>query len=284
MQLSKENFSSNNQIKTLLYRAVFVFFSMVIVAIFSQEFKPTKRLADSKPAINLEKHIPKEFSDWTIDKSVMPILPNPELQDKLNVLYSSILARTYINSTGQRVMFSIAYGSDQGSEATAVHRPEFCYAAQGFKVKSAGQSIINLAAPNSKSIHNNSKQNFIDNNAKFNTAQTSNAQTSNSQINNASAASKAHQIKVQRLIGTQGRRFEPITYWVTLDEEVTLPGINRKLHQIKFGLKGQIPDGMLVRLSTVGLSEKEAFDLQDQFVQQLFFNIDSSVRARYFGA
>ncbi|MES2664147.1 MAG: exosortase C-terminal domain/associated protein EpsI, partial [Pseudomonadota bacterium] len=239
MQLSKESFSSNNQMKTLLYRAVFVFLSMVIIAIFSQEFKPTERLADSKPAINLEKHIPKEFSDWTIDKSVMPILPNPELQDKLDVLYSSILARTYINSDGQRVMFSIAYGSDQGSEATAVHRPEFCYAAQGFKIKPVGQSIINLTASNSEPVNNNSKQNLIENNGNFNTAQPSNAQ-----IN---TVSKTHQIKVQRLIGTQGRRFEPISYWVTLDEEVTLPGINRKLHQIKFGLKGQIPDGMLIR-------------------------------------
>jgi EpsI family protein len=29
---------------------------------------------------------------------------------------------------------SIAYGDDQSSEATAVHRPEFCYRGQGFRV------------------------------------------------------------------------------------------------------------------------------------------------------
>ena len=35
-------------------------------------------------------------------------------------------------------------------------------------------------------------------------------------------------------------------YWVTLDESAALPGVSRKFQQIRYGLQGKIPDGMLV--------------------------------------
>ncbi|MBK7005654.1 MAG: EpsI family protein [Burkholderiales bacterium] len=58
-------------------------------------------------------------------------------------LYSSTLQHLYQHA-GQRVMLSIAYGSDKSSEATSVHRPEFCYSAQGFKVRNFGEAKLNI--------------------------------------------------------------------------------------------------------------------------------------------
>jgi EpsI family protein len=126
---------------------------MASTAWAANAFRPTERLADLKPRIELERQIPKRFGEWIEDTSLLPILPNPEVQAQLNVLYSATLARTYRNATGDRVMLSIAYGSDQGSEATAVHRPEFCYSAQGFSVTDLGVSEATIGQRQLKVKH-----------------------------------------------------------------------------------------------------------------------------------
>jgi len=38
---------------------------------------------------------------------------------------------------------------------------------------------------------------------------------------------------------------------------------------MKYGLRGIIPDGALIRVSTVGLSETASYKLQDQFIHDL---------------
>lgn len=211
---------------------------MVTAAMAANAYRPTQRLADVKPKILLEQQIPKQFGEWVEDTTLLPILPNPEVQAKLDVLYSSTLARTYRNRMGERVMLSIAYGSDQGSEATAVHRPEFCYSAQGFKVNDLGDATTSIGP---------------------------------------------RLLNVRRLVGVVGNRHEPITYWITLDETATLPGFSRKYEQIKYGLRGEIPDGLLFRVSSINSDEAESFKLQDKFLNDLALNMNPSILSRYFG-
>lgn len=205
----------------------------------SEAFKPRERLSLTKTPIDLEKQVPSAMKGWVVDPNIVPLLPDAGLQSKLDSLYSQLLARTYVNATGQRVMLSIAYGADQSSEATAVHRPEFCYSAQGFRVHSAGRQSVKFGA---------------------------------------------RPIEVQRLIAQMGSRFEPIMYWVTLDEHASLPGLSRKLDQLRFGLRGQIPDGMLLRVSTVGLGQAQSFSIQEEFLQTLFEAMSPAIRVRYFGS
>jgi len=222
-----------------LWQSLLVAALMVGAAVAANTYKPTQRLADLKPKIELDRQIPKTFGDWTEDLSQIPILPNPQVQAKLDVLYSSTLARTYRNKAGQRVMLSIAYGSDQSSEATSVHRPEFCYSAQGFKVNNLGE---------------------------------------------ATAAIGSRNLSVQRLRGVLGQRREPITYWITLDETATLPGFSRKYEQLRFGLRGQIPDGLLFRVSSIGSDDGESFNLQEQFLNDLAASMEPTILKRYFGS
>lgn len=219
--------------------AVAVLLAFVITAATAYILKPTYYLADFKTKIDLSNQIPIKFAGWQEDTSFVPVLPNPQVQAKLDVLYSSTLARTYINSKGQRVMLSVAYGSDQSSEVTAVHRPEFCYSAQGFKVTNLGLSSVPVGQRN---------------------------------------------IKVQHLLGVLGQRYEPISYWITVDETATLPGFGRKLIQIRYGLQNKIPDGLLFRLSTVGMKQDESFALQRQFLSDLAASMEPSVVSRYFGS
>lgn len=222
----------------VLPNALLLLAVMVITALAANFYRPTERLADLKPKIQLETQVPKQFGDWIEDTSMIPILPNPELEAKLDALYSETLARTYRNRRGERVMLSIAYGSDQGSEATAVHRPEFCYSAQGFKVSNIGVAPMQIGDRN---------------------------------------------LNVQRLLAVVGNRREPITYWITLDETATLPGFSRKYEQMRYGLRGEIPDGLLFRVSSIGPDDSKNFELQDNFLNELAAAMNPAVTARYFG-
>jgi hypothetical protein len=41
------------------------------------------------------------------------------------------------------------------------------------------------------------------------------------------------------------------------------------LVRLKYGLRGLIPDGALIRVSTVGLPQEASYRLQDQFIRDL---------------
>ena len=109
------------------------------------QLQPRTRLSDQRLPVRLESQVPQAFGNWKLLPGVVPVLPNPELQASLDALYSQTLARAYVGPADEKVMLSIAYGSDQSSEATAVHRPEFCYAAQGFRVQDFLRAIQELA-------------------------------------------------------------------------------------------------------------------------------------------
>ena len=98
-----------------------------------------------------------------------------------------------------------------------------------------------------------------------------------------------HDLQVVRLMATAGQRREPITYWVTLGHSASIPGVSRKLAQLKYGLQGWIMDGMLMRISSLTPSTDEAElsaakALQEQFVNDLAVAMPASDRARFFGS
>jgi EpsI family protein len=200
--------------------------------------RPNRRASEIYAPIRLEEQVPEAFGGWTIDTTIIPVLPDPSVRAMLDALYNQVLARTYIDGSGRRVMLSIAYGGDQGSDATQSHRPEFCYSAQGFTVQRVDTTLLDI---------------------------------------------EGHRVIVNRLVSRMGSRFEPITYWMTLNDRNIVPGLTRKLQQIQIGLTGLIPDGMLVRVSTVGLEQDESFAAQQVFLNSLHANMDTAIRARYFG-
>lgn len=116
---------------------------MLSTAGLALALKPTNKIADAGPKVNLETLIPKQFGDWKIDESIVPLIANPEQEEVLNKIYNQTLTRTYINNKGERVMLSIAYGGDQ-SRTMQVHRPEVCYTAQGFQVDKMQKALINV--------------------------------------------------------------------------------------------------------------------------------------------
>ena len=105
---------------------------------------PTQKIADQKPPIQLEKIIPTSFGDWQEIKQSGQQIVNPQELQMLNEIYSQTLSKSYVNSAGYRIMLSIAYGGDQ-SRDLQVHRPEVCYAAQGFQTSEQQKVVLNIA-------------------------------------------------------------------------------------------------------------------------------------------
>ena len=76
-------------------------------------------------------------------------------------------------------------------------------------------------------------------------------------------------LRVRRLLATQGGRFEPITYWITVGERTTVTGTEQKLAQLAYSTRGVVPDGMLVRVSSIDRDTSRAYALQQQFIAGL---------------
>ena len=91
------------------------------------------------------------------------------------------------------------------------------------------------------------------------------------------------EIPVRRLYGNIGARIEPVMYWFTVGDKAVLSTTEKRLVDLRFGLTGRIPDGMLFRVSSIDGDQKQAIQLQDQFVTQLLQAVPSADRKRLSG-
>jgi EpsI family protein len=77
-------------------------------------------------------------------------------------------------------------------------------------------------------------------------------------------------IAVKRLeTNLSNQRYEPVTYWTTIGDQVVTTGVNKKMLEMGYGLKGEIPDGLLFRISSIDTDTAHAFAIQDSFVNTL---------------
>jgi EpsI family protein len=200
--------------------------------------KPTRFLADQIGKPDLESLFPKQFGVWRVDASMPAIMPAPDVQAKLDVIYNQLLSRTYANADGQRIMLSVAYGGDQ-SDGTSAHRPETCYPAQGFAITYNQKAKLGAAGGS---------------------------------------------LVVRQLMAKLSERDEPITYWLVVGREVATTGVEQKLAQMRYGLRGLIADGILVRVSNIDTDRASGHAIQAQFIADLAAALPIDARARVFGS
>lgn len=91
------------------------------------------------------------------------------------------------------------------------------------------------------------------------------------------------ELPVRRLVAAQGARNEPITYWVVVGDQQTQFGMGMKLAQMRYTLTGVIPDGMLVRVSSIDRDEAGAYDTQSDFIRAMLAAMRETERARITG-
>lgn len=118
--------------------------AMIATSIVAPMFVPTKMLADIHGPVNVQEIIPVSFGGWRmIDDGKHGSIVSPQVEQMLSEIYDGTLTRTYRNNSGKTVMLSIAYGGNQNRELQ-LHRPEVCYAAQGFKVKNIVKDAMKI--------------------------------------------------------------------------------------------------------------------------------------------
>jgi len=97
-------------------------------------------------------------------------------------------------------------------------------------------------------------------------------------------ATRFGEVPVKRLVARQNARNEPITYWVTIGDKAVMSGLGQKYQRFVYGLTGKIPDGMLVRVSTIGADDAAAWQVQERFVRQMLDSVPARDRTRLLGA
>ena len=91
-------------------------------------------------------------------------------------------------------------------------------------------------------------------------------------------------LPIKRLVAGSGTRNEPISYWLVIGKSVASFGYGHRLALMKYGLTGRVPDGMLVRVSSVDKDEARSFAMQDVFLRDLLGAVDASARERLLGS
>ena len=90
-------------------------------------------------------------------------------------------------------------------------------------------------------------------------------------------------IEVRRLRTSLGARSEPITYWLTVGDQIIRSGFDRRIAEIRLGLTGQIPDGLLFRVSSIDTDTARAFSMQQKFVVDMLSSVPPKQRKQLSG-
>ncbi|MBB2484302.1 EpsI family protein [Mitsuaria sp. WAJ17] len=90
-------------------------------------------------------------------------------------------------------------------------------------------------------------------------------------------------LPLKRLVASQGRRHEPISYWVVVGDTLTAFGYPHRWVALRYGLQGLIPDGVLVRVSSLSADNAEGFALQAAFIRDWARALSPEARLRLLG-
>lgn len=92
------------------------------------------------------------------------------------------------------------------------------------------------------------------------------------------------EIPLRRMEARRPGRTEPVSYWLTIGEQPTLPGFRRKVAQLRHGLTGETPDGVLIRISSLDEVPGRAYAVHDEFIRDLLAGLAAEHRRRLAGA
>ncbi len=91
-------------------------------------------------------------------------------------------------------------------------------------------------------------------------------------------------VRVRRLETQYGdSRFEPVTYWTIVGDQQSLGGWDRKVSEIRHGLRGEIVDGLLFRVSSIDRDSAAGFRAQDDFIRALVPALTPAARRQLVG-
>ena len=199
-------------------------------AVLAEVLTPRELMARTSASLSLERVIPKQFGTWTLVPEISPVTPaDPEGYVEPDP-YSE---RIYSQEVGR------GYTDGHGNVVMLLvaYGP-----VQNYRLKAHRPEMCYTAAGFRISDKTGAAISYRDGTAP---------------------------IKMTRLIAERESRFEPVSYWMRVGNDIANGVVDRQLIRLKYGLRGIIPDGALVRTSTIGLPREASFKLQDQFIRDL---------------
>ena len=209
--------------------------AILLAAVLAQVLAPRELMARNSASLDLQKVIPQQFGTWTLVPSVSPVTP----ADPEGYVETDANSRVYSQEVGR------GYSDGHGNVVMLLvaYGP-----VQNYRLKAHRPEMCYTAAGFRISDQHGSSLSYRDGN---------------------------QPIKMTRLIAEREARFEPISYWMRVGNDIATGVVDRQIIRLKYGLRGIIPDGALIRVSTIGLSQEASFKLQDQFIRDLLAAIPS---------
>lgn len=90
-------------------------------------------------------------------------------------------------------------------------------------------------------------------------------------------------LPVTRFHATRPDRSEPVTYWFTLGDRAVLGRGERLAEQLRHGLRGRLPDGMMVRVSSLSQDVPGAHAAHQAFIAALLASAGAEGATRLAG-
>jgi len=91
------------------------------------------------------------------------------------------------------------------------------------------------------------------------------------------------EVPVTRMHAVRGERSEPVTYWFTMGDRVVMSRLERLGVQLSEGRAGRIPDGLLVRVSSLSNDPAAAYRAQEAFLGAMVEALPAGERWRFVG-
>jgi len=212
-------------------------------AIAAEVFTPRKLMARTAASQSLETVIPRQFGIWKLVPEISPVKP---IDPEAYVQPPDPLsAKVY----SQEVARGYTDGAGHIVMLLVAYGP-----VQNYKLKAHRPEICYTA--NGFRISEKTNSNF-----------------------NYSGGS----LNITRLIAERESRYEPITYWMKVGDDISNGVVDNQISRLKYGLRGILPDGALIRVSTIGLPKDASFKLQDQFINDLLATLPSQERGFFLG-
>jgi EpsI family protein len=214
-------------------------------AVLVKVLAPSELMARSSAAPSLENVIPKKFGTWTLVPEISPVKPtDPEEYFQPDLLS----AKVYTQEVGR------GYTDGHGNIVMLLvaYGP-----VQNYRLKSHRPEICYTA---------------------------NGFRISDKTETTVSYRDGANPIKMTRLIAQRETRLEPLSYWIRVGNDISNGVVDHQLSRLKYGLRGLIPDGALIRVSTINLPREASYKLQDQFIRDLLAAIPPAELKFFTGA
>jgi EpsI family protein len=209
------------------FHVVLASIALLASAVLAEVLAPRELMARSS-SIDLEAAIPRQFGEWTLVPEIKPVIPD----DPEGVIDpDDKLNRVYSQEVSR------AYHDASGNIVMflVAYGP-----VQNYRLKAHRPEMCYTAAG---------------------------FRVSGKHGEELTLPGSKHPLKMTRLTAERETRFEPISYWMRVGNDVATGIVDRQIVRLKYGLQGIIPDGALIRVSTIGLPEKASFAVQDHFIR-----------------